>query len=710
MTIVTQPLLSDLNLICADKDGNLPVLNFPDDTPVIYIRRNGKLDRSGGAYDIKPGKSKISKGKVIRTDGDNQGLSAVECVVIPLPGYTDKLAKDMVEDPLRQHFIDSAGWKPSYSGKCNVKGIEHIHKKFNIVDDILLADKVTEEIIEVADKFLNNGSLRSTTAKKLRLRPIQTSYFDKLKAARRNGHRCFATAIATGGGKTICALLDVLYSYDLGNIQDGDIVAMISPNKDAQQSFIDDIDSFFADKFNIVKQEDLLSQSMAKDKINLLLVGVQWMTNKGKTLSDVQNLESLYQTYGHGLSNVKMFIFDEAHRHFFGKNKENEAEKIVKTIMSYNPYTNWISGTAHALLANLTAEGWLKPGGSYSFTLAQLLDDRSFIDPNLPLFKWMQLGNVPKYPDGEANDLFTSGKLLSGNQQIELEDFVNKFFYSNGSHNLFNVGRKHILISVDTQSQVDCFKDMLEQAMPDRLKSRLDVIAITGDSDDKVTDLDKYKRQIKESKLSITVTCKRWLEAVNVPCWDTLMMLGRTETYEFMFQALGRLLRVYNGKKEVWVCDVKLNRHIEFFHNLRKELQAADQNLVEWDLKKLYSLMPIFFCNDVGFEQQKLQFDVFEDEMQNYVNTIQSNRDFFNDSDFNLKIDGLDILSNIGLGGGKSKKILMEVASGTEGKDVERVKKQLNSAGVELTNEDGEVKVKIVNLEKLKKLFKNIEA
>lgn len=38
------------------------------------------------------------------------------------------------------------------------------------------------------------------------------------------------------------------------------------------------------------------------------------------------------------------------------------------------------------------------------------------------------------------------------------------------------------------------------------------------------------------------------------------------------------------------------------------------------------------------------------------------------------------------------------------------MKKQLNSAGVELTNEDGEVKVKIVNLEKLKKLFKNIEA
>jgi len=668
--------------------------------PGTYLRLVGWLTPTGSdtsvpRYDIKVGKG-TSDGDLTRIKGTNQTLHPREFAWIP--GTTDDDARKL-EGKLRNYFVEN-GWQETDEEKYNIKGVEHVHKQFNSKEDDKLAIAEIESLI---CSFFN-----TPPAPKLSFREIQKEAIEHLCEALSAApeHRCLALAIATGGGKTILGLQFFIQLRHLGKIKNGDVVAMVSPNKDAQHSFIDDVNKFYPDDFNIITQDELLSGKLAKDKINLLLIGTQWLSNGPE---DSLNYDLLCKRYGAGLSDIKAFVFDEAHRAFFGKNKTNQTEKIAKEIMSHNPYTLWLSGTAAALLANLRENGWLRDGGEFCFTLAQLLANRCYIDKDLPSLKWMQLGNVPNFPSEESNALFTSGKLLSGNQQIELEDFVNKFFYSNGSHNLFNVGRKHILISVNTQSQVDCLKDMLEQEMPPRLKSKLDVVTITGDSDGKITDLINYKQHIKQSKYSITITCKRWLEAVNVPCWDTLMMLGSTETYEFMFQALGRLFRVYNGKKEVWVCDVKLNRHIEFFHNLRKELQAAEQNLVEWDLKKLYRLVPIFFCKDVGFQQQKLEFDAFEDAMQSYVDTIQSNRDFFSDSDFNLKINGLNALSNIGVGSNKAKTILMKVANGAQGKDVERTKKQLDSAGVEATNENGQLKVKIANLEKLKKLFKNIE-
>lgn len=665
----------------------------------VYIRICGWLNGGRLLYDIKIGKGQTRDGRLTRDKGGNQGLQGVEYVYIPC-GENEKGREVALalEKELLEHF-QKKGWQKTDEKGNNIGGREHVHKKFASGDD--------KQARNHMESVFRSFFVDAPTPLKIHYRKIQQSAINHMIKALEAGHYCLALAIATGGGKTILGLRFLIQLRHLGKIKNGDVVAMVSPNKDAQQSFIDDVKNFYPDDFNIITQDELLSGKLAKDKINLLLIGTQWLSNGPE---DSLNYDLLCKKYVAGLSDIKAFVFDEAHRAFFGKNKTNQTEKIAKEIMSHNPYTLWLSGTAATLLANLRKNGWLRDGGEFCFTLAQLLADPDYVDSKLPKLEYHVLKDLPEFPEENIEDLLTMDKLLDNENCVQLQKFLENVFFKtrDGVRLLHN--RKHIVISVNKREQVLLVKKLLDLLRARKEYSHfkdVNIIPVTGSHSQTVTDLDDYKRKIENCDQSITITCNRWLEAVNVPQWDTLLLMNKIETYEFNFQAYGRLLRVFEGKDEfAQIYDCSPVRHLRFFFELEKELQAASQSFTEWSRKKIHSLVPVFF-HDVKFQKTQLDFETFEREMNEFIFSLRSDN-FWSDSDFNLDVVGSS-LENINVGNrGGATRILLEVSNGKSGKDLE-IKKLLNDNGLKVENDNNKLKISITDIDKVKKLFKNLD-
>ena len=77
--------------------------------------------------------------------------------------------------------------------------------------------------------------------------------------------------------------------------------------------------------------------------------------------------------------------------------------------------------------------------------------------------------------------------------------------------------------------------------------------------------------------------------------------------------------------------------------------------------------------------------------------------------DINIDVAG-SAFKNINVGSGNSKSILMKIANGLSGKDIEMVRRQINEIGIEVDNEDGEPKLIKKDVVKVMKFFMNVQA
>lgn len=630
--------------------------NIKEKVDGVYVRKNGFLLTKNGVQtskvDWKVGKGFIQNGQLTRSDGDNQGTKSIDFLFLPSNSEAESFK---LESALRE-FCCNGSYTSTNSKEYNVSGNEHIYKEYQNIDDANLNSD--GDMIDEVERFFKRCPSHLARTKRS-LRPVQSeacSLFNNINSSSPN----MVCAIGPGGGKTKVACNWIRNLRDRSLIAYGDIVLVICHEADSQLEYIEEL--FNDQDINVIssRRQRFDFTKILKDKINVCLFTTSWLIQESNK-NIVKDL----------INKLSACVYDEAHRHFFGKNSTNEMEKLVELIMSNTPYTIWLSGTAKSLIANLKSRGWIDQ--IYSYTLLQILNDKSKVDPKIPDLEIRILKDIPSWSQYKdlgygQSDAITTTKLVSKQNEIQLVNFWKNLLFEKG--NIFEKdGRKHILVLHDLIEQNDLsykvIEDLKAQFSNDTLKQ---FKATSHDGIDESEGFEELRNTIGKSVCSIVHTAGKWTEGVNNPHWDAIINLSSVSTYEFDQQSKGRLFRVLPNKEKVIVYDVKPDRVIKFYHSMYADLPAEQMN--KWTWKKILDLIPVFIRDKELFDKVEINYELFESEMDEYINNLP--KSIFGKSDINLDID-LSALKHI-IAGKLSKEITLEISKGEGGKDFTKTK------------------------------------
>ena len=91
--------------------------------------------------------------------------------------------------------------------------------------------------------------------------------------------------------------------------------------------------------------------------------------------------------------------------------------------------------------------------------------------------------------------------------------------------------------------------------------------------------------------------------------------MNNVNTYEWTFQAIGRLLRVCEGKDKVYVYDVMQQRTIDFYLELVRSTKSSNKHL-RYELEKIFGLVPVVFRSDNSIKEINPDFETFFKKLQ----------------------------------------------------------------------------------------------